>query len=494
MPFIYRYVLKDYNSRKNENLLLYESSIKETIAESFGNSLKEVIVDKDFFEFKLYSKVSDSKLQKMGRAFVKNDSRFYYINHKKTKKNNMGSGLFIRATSEYYGYLEYYQNVGDEIILNFDLVKKFNINEYKKYIDIQNNKMEALRNIETYKISMHFNKQIKEKFKEGNWYLISGTLSNNDNESEIYLDFTDFHKNDSKDDSGLISGFKTKLIKKIDNNTKKDLHKFFSLEGISYKKYDKKNISLPSIEKYKVIIYNVGQGLCSAICDENNHPFIYFDFGRGYGRDRCTYPGGMNYDSTHNPPIILSHWDTDHYILINECQEALNCKWITCSNVKGPYALKLFTELSARGKLVVISSKISLTWGDIIVGNGTRNHKHNDGLSLLLKLKSKEIYNNKKYKKCLLTGDNKYSVLPTDALNNLDVLLASHHGGTYDNVCDASHIPKGTSNGIIIYSYGKHEKFLPYNNSHKHPSYVEQYRNSGWINEVNTPDGNYILK
>lgn len=269
-----------------------------------------------------------------------------------------------------------------------------------------------------------------------------------------------------------------------------ELDRFFSIEGIEYRDAP---TYISELDKFKVIIYNVGQGLCSAVCDGSNHPYIYFDFGRGYWRNKCTYSSGMYYDTTHNPPIILSHWHADHYILVNDCKEALNCEWIVPGNIKGPGIPKLYSELSARDNLVVITSDFNLIIGKIFVGTGNSDHKHNDGLSLLLEIESVDDNKNNGIKRFLLTGDNRYDVLPSHALRDIDVLLATHHGGTYDDVCNATNIPINTRDGLIVYSYGKDEQFQPYNNSHKHPSYRLHYQNAGWRNEKNTPSGNCIL-
>lgn len=497
MAFIYKYIFKNPTNRNNQDIRNYRISIEETIKQVFSNSFKDVLVEKDYFEFKLHLKAPDKKLKEMGRKLVKRDKGLNKIK----RFTNSGAELFIKSDTEYYGYLEKYRKgKEDEFTLNFDVVKRFDSNDGKSLFNLDNiNKREMLRKIDTYKISICIdiqktNKKLREiikNIKTNNWYLIKGKLSNSEHESEIFLDFTAFHRSDAKADEELISGFKIASIEKIEDSLENNLNKFFSLEGISYTEAPK--FITEAVKQLKVIVYNVGQGLCSAICDKDEHPYIYFDFGRGYWRDRCTYPGGMSYDFTHNPKIILSHWDTDHYILINECKEAFNCEWITSNNIKGPAASKICAELSKRKNLTVISSKKDLVWGSIVVGNGSDKHKHNDGLSLLIEPKNNPKKSNNITKRCLLTGDNRYNVLPSHVLHNLDILLASHHGGTYNEICDGTNIPICVNDGIIIYSYGKHAKFLPYYNSHKHPSYIQHYKDVGWKNEVHTPDGSYIV-
>lgn len=63
-------------------------------------------------------------------------------------------------------------------------------------------------------------------------------------------------------------------------------------------------------------------------------------------------------------------------------------------NVKGPSIPKLYSELSARDNLVVLTSDFDLNFGRVFVGTGNNVHKYNDGLSLLLEIEN--IDTNKK--------------------------------------------------------------------------------------------------
>jgi hypothetical protein len=71
-----------------------------------------------------------------------------------------------------------------------------------------------------------------------------------------------------------------------------------------------------------IAIYDVGQGNASALVDEYGHPCLFFDFGwptsanRGsrptdrpnlFACDKCYWDDGFS------PPVILSHWDYDHW-------------------------------------------------------------------------------------------------------------------------------------------------------------------------------------
>lgn len=320
MTFTYKYILKNPSNRKKEDLIEHKENIMKAIKRVFPKSCKDVLVEKDYFEFKLHLKASDGELRKMRRELVRIDNAL----DKMKKVKEKGSELFIRANSSYYAYLEHFSKDDNEIILDVDMVQKFDLPMYTKSLENHNDigKREVFRNMDTYKLSLYIDNwkedkrilKILGKLKEANWYLIQGKLSNTEDESEIFLDFTAWHRSDKRDGSKLISGFKLTLIEEVNDSEITELDRSFSIEGIEYRDAPTYTSEL---DKFKVIIYNVGQGLCSAVCDESNHPYIYFDFGRGCWRNRCTYPDGMYYDTTHN--------QSTNYIISLACRPLCTC-------------------------------------------------------------------------------------------------------------------------------------------------------------------------
>jgi|GEM_PF-3794161 len=75
---------------------------------------------------------------------------------------------------------------------------------------------------------------------------------------------------------------------------------------------------------------DVGQGSCNMLCDAADHVFAYFDFG---------YPTGLHGGSAapaaeplpclcHEPLIIISHWDYDHWGLSRRNPNSYRLQWI----------------------------------------------------------------------------------------------------------------------------------------------------------------------
>jgi len=67
------------------------------------------------------------------------------------------------------------------------------------------------------------------------------------------------------------------------------------------------------IQFHHLNIFNVGQGNLCAFANADNLPIAYFDMGGGFGANRFTYPNTLRLCRTTHTPVILSHWDIDHF-------------------------------------------------------------------------------------------------------------------------------------------------------------------------------------
>ncbi|MGV8147364.1 MAG: hypothetical protein ACLKAM_12440 [Alkaliphilus sp.] len=84
-------------------------------------------------------------------------------------------------------------------------------------------------------------------------------------------------------------------------------------------------------------------------------------------------------------------------------------------------------------------------------------------------------------------GDQRYSYLPPAVLKDIDILVASHHGGSYSKSSRHTSFPSPNLRSIVIYSYGT-------DNRYGHPSHVAAYQQRGWTNSHHTTNGDYVLK
>jgi len=388
----------------------------------------------------------------------------------------------------------------------FDLEFIRNEDEFHNNVEIKN---EFIKKLDTFNLRMEIKEDnFKRVFKapkrnyyqnlylvEYDWFLIEGNYSTLDkSNSQIYLDYMAESRNEGELEPSIP--FKLESIHIVDESVKSRLSQYFDFEDLHYKA-DPKIDRYPKDKEYYIVVYNVGQGLCAAVCDSKLKPVLYLDFGGGEGRDSITYPlGSINLDVSNKQPIILSHWHRDHWVSIRYFKDAYNCRWVVPKQRLSPESYKLAVELCDAGNLYVINSDYHIdNIGTIFIANGRDIHWHNNGLGFLAQLNKLDEEGNEVILRYLLPGDNRYEYIANRYFDDLDWLVATHHGGVYfeGKLNCPNSIPTNTKKGKIVYSYGKHMKFFPYNNSHKHPSFIQDYVKAGWNEELNTPDGTQIL-
>jgi hypothetical protein len=158
-----------------------------------------------------------------------------------------------------------------------------------------------------------------------------------------------------------------------------------------------------------IAVYNVGQGNCCALCNNRGVPLTYFDFGGGMGQHARTYPRSLTFCFTMNPPIILSHWDKDHWVSAEYNSESLNSKWIVPRQKLGVSHLKHAKNLFARNNLYIYPKtvpNIQLTIGMLIKDIG--KSINDSGITLANEINVS--YNNKFL--TLFPGDCQYRFIP----------------------------------------------------------------------------------
>ncbi|MDF7826481.1 N-6 DNA methylase [Pontiellaceae bacterium B12227] len=244
---------------------------------------------------------------------------------------------------------------------------------------------------------------------------------------------------------------------------------------------------IASADETFVAVYDVGQGLCSAICEASSSaPLVYFDMGCGHGRNNAHTRRGrkLRFCHSQNPPIILSHWHTDHYrgaTVMDKRKDALKAMWIAPWQKVGAdaakFAAKLYSPDPAKNKIHIWPTSLgsaALPWG--VVKQCTGTTKNTSGLALDVEV-----------------GDGTHSVLmPGDAgYNNIpgakpayDSLVVSHHAGHTSGAVNSS----GKSGGTFAIPLGA-------NNSHGHPLQptIKKLTADGWSRRLDTDGGHIAL-
>ena len=170
---------------------------------------------------------------------------------------------------------------------------------------------------------------------------------------------------------------------------------------------------------------DVGQASFNAMfLNENTDSFVFFDVGKPLWFNIHSFPKRFHINASNNSIVILSHWDTDHYLYGRENANFHKAIWIApAQSSVGPNAYKFAVKLVNDHQLHLISRGFScrLEGGsslNIIRCNG--NNINNSGLALRLQLPGNDV---------LLTGDCDYSHIPGINRMRLTALQVPHHGG-----------------------------------------------------------------
>lgn len=226
-----------------------------------------------------------------------------------------------------------------------------------------------------------------------------------------------------------------------------------------------------------VMIYNVGQGSCSAIVDHMLDPIVFFDFGGAIGPNLATDPRTFMPGLSSRPPVILSHWDMDHWASATRVAGARDSMWIVPRQRIGPTHAKLAADLHSRKHLLIWPSGTSLRlpFGRLVGCTGS--NRNNSGLALLYSPARRAA-------RALLPGDAHYECIPKLARKALTHLVATHHGGRYRGPA-----PRASGReSLIAYSFG-----AP--NTYGHPCGSSRLRHqaAGWRAVLETPNGSILM-
>ena len=222
-----------------------------------------------------------------------------------------------------------------------------------------------------------------------------------------------------------------------------------------------------------VAIYDVGQGAATALLT-NGHPLLYFDFGGAAIGNWRSFPLHLTqFCFTAKPPIVLSHWDWDHWSSSLRDPEAFDVTWIlplqAQSGSLGSVHSRFLAKLYAQGT--------TLLWWDpkyralslpnanarIVKADGPPSSRNESGLALVVDKTTQESQS------VLLPGDASFAQLATNVGTTFDHMMVPHHGGK----SDISILPQATTKSCShqIYSYGVGNIFL-----HPRNDVVKAYR------------------
>lgn len=229
------------------------------------------------------------------------------------------------------------------------------------------------------------------------------------------------------------------------------------------------SLRLKGDEAIGLAVYDVGQGSCGALVDESCRPMMYFDVGGGNGQNSASYPKPMRFCVARQPPILLSHWDADHWVSLKHDPRLLQLTWIAPRQTLRPAQAMVAAHILFYGRLYIWGrgrrsfSNAQLT---IDLATGSARSNNNSGLGAVVHISRGDV---------LLPGDADYRYLPTRS--NLAGLVVTHHGAKF---LKTTRIPTPLNPAApAIYSYGA-------GNWYKHPRTIQRHRSAGWIFQFET--------
>lgn len=230
-----------------------------------------------------------------------------------------------------------------------------------------------------------------------------------------------------------------------------------------------------------LVVYDIGQGSAVGILDSNNSAKAYFDLGAGSYGNKHTRPKPLRFCWTADPPVILSHWDTDHWAGEQNDPDARQRTWVAPRQTNLPPTHHLFASkiLKAGGTLLIWNAaagstlQTSLGSGQTLtIGRCHGSTRNGSGIACVVENSTDQCA-------WLLTGDAGYSELGVASGYDPISIVVPHHGS------DMTHLgspPKKlpTSYGRLLYSFGQGNKHGRTRVSHPTSNAVNDHNSKNW--------------
>jgi hypothetical protein len=226
------------------------------------------------------------------------------------------------------------------------------------------------------------------------------------------------------------------------------------------------------------VAFDVGQGNAIGLFGDDNFVQAYFDLGGGAGAHAFTFPKLLKaFCFTKKPPIVLSHWDHDHWSSAYRSPEAFGSTWIAPRQSIGPIQAAVIAQITLAGRLLLVPSLFPGKWrGSVLLERCTGSDRNNGGIALTIS----ESPNGAGWQ-MLFPGDARYRFVPSYIAGKIyHSVVAPHHGAKPDK----TPVPVFTGHPAsrMVYSYG-------HGNSYKHATLTARraHHANGWIDPAILP-------
>lgn len=230
----------------------------------------------------------------------------------------------------------------------------------------------------------------------------------------------------------------------------------------------------------QTVALDIGQGSANALLDRAGRARLYFDVGAGSRGNGKTRPASYHFCTCFDPPVVLSHWDEDHWNAARYNPELNALRWIVPRQLIGAsHSRQVARILQAGGSVLVVkrtslpSSALRGSRQELILRYGTgksqkrvKADRNDCGLILAVRNIALDLY-------WLFPGDARYSKVPQFEGEPV-VLMASHHGARLD---PSSSPPSRCTQPYarLLYSFGPGNSY-----PHPHHSSITGHHAAGW--------------
>lgn len=237
----------------------------------------------------------------------------------------------------------------------------------------------------------------------------------------------------------------------------------------------------------QIIALDIGQGSANALVCECGVPNYYFDVGCGVYRNAKTVPTSLEFCTHAHPPVILSHWDADHWSAASLDADLRKRDWIAPRQTVGPKHLTFAaTILKANGAIHIldrVSSTPPISWSrgaqTFELRHCTGKSRNGSGLALIVT--DREVD-----RSWVLTGDAGYHEIGGPAPAPVSAMTVPHHGARMA----AKSKPPTPSEGYarLLYSFGPGNGHGSTNVRHPTQHAIDEHVAAGWLHAMWSKD------
>lgn len=240
----------------------------------------------------------------------------------------------------------------------------------------------------------------------------------------------------------------------------------------------------------QLAVLDIGQGSANALLCACGFAVAYFDLGCGVYRNKKTNPATIQFCDCDHPPIILSHWDSDHWGGAAIDRAMLARRWIAPRQTIGPKHVAFADSiLAAGGTLDIFPRHLpGLTVGagqrlDLRRCTGPSSDRNGSGLALV-------VEDDASGRHWLLTGDAGYDQLAGPIPADLAAVVVPHHGADMGTTSIPPPAPGGDAYARLLYSFGPGNAHGKTAVQHPTQAAIDAHAAVGWLHAGwTTPPG-----